>query len=218
MSEIDLLEKYPKTQRKVEERGEEKTEDDRRIARQFGKEYFDGDRRYGYGGYTYQSRFWQPVVGTFIEYYGIDDESSILDVGCGKGFMLNDFANALPDATLKGVDISEYAVANAMEIMKPFITCGNAKELPFEDQSFDLVVAINTIHNLPIEECKQALREIQRVSRRDAFVTVDAYRTDEEKKRMDAWNLTALTYMHVDEWKKLFKEVGYEGDYFWFIP
>ena len=218
MSEIDLLEKYPKTQRKVEERGEEKTEDDRRIARQFGKEYFDGDRRYGYGGYTYQSRFWQPVVGTFIEYYGIDDESSILDVGCGKGFMLNDFANALPDATLKGVDISEYAVANAMEIMKPFITCGNAKELPFEDQSFDLVVAINTIHNLPIEECKQALREIQRVSRRDAFVTVDAYRTDEEKKRMDAWNLTALTYMHVDEWKKLFKEVGYEGDYYWFIP
>ena len=218
MSEIDLLEKYPKTQRKVEERGEEKTEDDRRIARQFGKEYFDGDRRYGYGGYTYQSRFWQPVVGTFIEYYGLDDESSILDVGCGKGFMLNDFANALPDATLKGVDISEYAVANAMEIMKPFITCGNAKELPFEDQSFDLVVAINTIHNLPIEECKQALREIQRVSRRDAFVTVDAYRTDEEKKRMDAWNLTALTYMHVDEWKKLFKEVGYEGDYYWFIP
>lgn len=218
MSEIDLLEKYPKTQRKVEERGEEKTEDDRRIARQFGKEYFDGDRRYGYGGYTYQSRFWQPVVGTFIEYYGLDDESSILDVGCGKGFMLNDFANALPDATLKGVDISEYAVANAMEIMKPFITCGNAKELPFEDQSFDLVVAINTIHNLPIDECKQALREIQRVSRRDAFVTVDAYRTDEEKKRMDAWNLTALTYMHVDEWKKLFKEVGYEGDYFWFIP
>ena len=132
--------------------------------------------------------------------------------------MLNDFANALPDATLKGVDISQYAVANAMEIIKPFITCGNAKELPFEDKSFDLVVSINTIHNLPIDECKQALREIQRVSRRDAFVTVDAYRTAEEKKRMDAWNLTALTFMHVDEWKKLFKEVGYEGDYFWFIP
>ena len=218
MAEIDLLVNYPKTQRKVEERGQEKTEEDRKIGRQFGKEYFDGDRRYGYGGYTYQSRFWEPVVPTFIEYYGLDDESSILDVGCGKGFMLNDFANALPDATLKGVDISQYAVANAMEIIKPFITCGNAKELPFEDKSFDLVVSINTIHNLPIDECKQALREIQRVSRRDAFVTVDAYRTAEEKKRMDAWNLTALTFMHVDEWKKLFKEVGYEGDYFWFIP
>jgi ubiquinone/menaquinone biosynthesis C-methylase UbiE len=218
MSEIDLLEHYPKTQRKVEERGQEKTEEDRLIARKFGQEYFDGDRRYGYGGYSYQARFWQPVVPTFIDYYGIDEESSILDVGCGKGFMLHDFALALPEATLKGIDISEYAVTNAVEKVKSAIAVGNAKELPFEDKSFDLVVSINTIHNLPIEECKQALREIQRVSRRDAFITVDAYRTPEEKKRMDDWNLTAQTYMHVDEWKKLFKEVGYEGDYFWFIP
>ncbi len=218
MSEIDLLEKYPKTQREVEERGQEKTEDDRKIARQFGKDYFDGDRRFGYGGYTYQSRFWQPVVPTFIEYYGLDDESTILDVGCGKGFMLHDFAQALPGVNLKGVDISDYAIANAMETVKPFIVKADAKELPFEDKSFDLVISINTIHNLPIEECKKALTEIQRVSRRDSFVTVDAYRTPEEKKRMDAWNLTAQTYMHVDEWKKLFKAAGYEGDYFWFIP
>jgi SAM-dependent methyltransferase len=218
MSEIDLLEHYPKTQSKVEERGQEKTEEDRLIARKFGQEYFDGDRRYGYGGYSYQPRFWQPVVPTFIDYYGLDEESSILDVGCGKGFLLHDFALALPEATLKGIDISQYAVSNAIEKVKSAVAIGNAKELPFEDQSFDLVVSINTIHNLPIEECKQALKEIQRVSRRDAFITVDAYRTPEEKKRMDAWNLTAQTYMHVDEWKKLFKEVGYEGDYYWFIP
>lgn len=218
MSEIDLLENYPKTQRKVEERAEVKTEEDRKIARQFGQEYFDGDRRFGYGGYSYQPRFWQPVVPTFIDYYGLDEESSILDVGCGKGFMLHDFALALPEAALKGIDASQYAVTNAIEKVKSVISVGNAKELPFEDKSFDLVISINTIHNLPIEECKQALREIQRVSRRDAFITVDAYRTPEEKIRMDAWNLTAQTYMHVDEWKKLFKEVGYEGDYYWFIP
>lgn len=218
MSEIDLLVNYPKTTRQVEERGQEKTEDDRKIARKFGQDYFDGDRRFGYGGYTYQPRFWQPVVPTIIEYYGLDDESSILDVGCGKGFMLHDFALALPGAELKGIDISSYAVSNAIDKVKSNIAVGNAKELPFEDQSFDLVISINTIHNLPLEECKQALKEIQRVSRRDAFITVDAYRTEEEKKRMDAWNLTALTYMHVDEWEKLFKEVGYEGDYYWFIP
>lgn len=218
MAEIDLLVNYPKTQRKVEERGQEKTEEDRKIGRLFGKEYFDGDRRYGYGGYTYQPRFWQPVVPTFIDYYGLDDESAILDVGCAKGFMLHDFALALPDATLRGVDVSQYAIDNALEKVKRFVSVGNATELPFEDHSFDLVVSINTVHNLPLEECKKALREIQRVSRRDAFITVDAFRTPEEKKRMDAWNLTALTYMHVDEWKKLFKEVGYEGDYFWFIP
>lgn len=218
MAEIDLLENYPKTERKVEERGQEKTEEDRSIGRQFGKEYFDGDRRYGYGGYSYQPRFWQPVVPTFIEYYGLDDECTILDVGCAKGFMMKDFSDALPGIDIKGVDISKYAIEHALEQMKPNIQWANATNLPFEDKSFDLVISINTIHNLPLEECQQALKEIQRVSRRDAFITVDAYRTPEEKKRMDAWNLTAQTYMSVDEWKKLFKAVGYEGDYFWFIP
>ena len=42
--------------------------------------------------------------------------------------------------------------------------------------------------------------------------------TPEEKERMEAWNLTALTYLHVDEWINLFNEVGYTGDYYWFIP
>lgn len=218
MAEIDLLENYPKTERRVEERGQEKTEEDRSIGRQFGKEYFDGDRRYGYGGYSYQPRFWQPVVPTFIDYYGLDDECTILDVGCAKGFMMKDFSDALPGIDIKGVDISKYAIEHALEQMKPNIQWANATNLPFEDKSFDLVISINTIHNLPLEECQQALKEIQRVSRRDAFITVDAYRTPEEKKRMDAWNLTAQTYMSVDEWKKLFKAVGYEGDYFWFIP
>ena len=106
---------------------------------------------------------------------------------------------------------------HALEDMKPLIRQGDAKELPFADKSFDLVISINTIHNLPPEECAQALREIQRVGKK-AFITMDAYRTPEEKERMDAWNLTALTYMHVDEWKALFKQAGYTGDYYWFIP
>lgn len=218
MAEIDLLAKYPKTRRNLDERAAAKTEEDRRIGRLFGKDYFDGDRRHGYGGYSYQSRFWQPVVPDFIARYGLTSESSLLDVGCGKGFMLHDFAEALPGMKVRGVDISEYAIEHAMEDMKPYVSVANAKELPFEDNSFDLVISINTVHNLPLEECKQALREIVRVSKKDAFITVDAYRTPEEKRRMDMWNLTALTYMSVTEWEKLFEEVGYTGDYYWFIP
>jgi len=101
--------------------------------------------------------------------------------------------------------------------MKPFISVANAKELPFEDNSFDLVIVINAIHNLPLEECKQAFREIQRVSCKDAFVVNDAWRNDKERESMLKWNLTAQTYMHVDGWKRLFDEVGYTGDYWWFI-
>jgi len=218
MSEIDLLEKYPKTRRNLNERAEAKTEEDRRIGREFDRDYFDGDRRHGYGGYTYQARFWQPVVPAFQKQYGLTAQSSILDVGSGKGFMLHDFMELIPGITVAGIDISEYGVVHTLPDVKPYVQVANAKKLPFADNTFDVVISINTIHNLPLEECKQALREIMRVTKSDAFVTVDAYRTAEEKQRMDMWNLTALTYMSVREWETLFKEVGYTGDYYWFTP
>ena len=216
--EIDLLINYPKTKRDVKERGTSKTEEDRAIARQFGKEFFDGDRKHGYGGYGYLPRFWQPVIPTFQEYFGLSSRSSVLDVGCGKGFMMHDMAELIPGITVKGIDISEYAIENTIVDMKPHVRVANAIQLPFDDNSFDVVIAINTIHNLERAECGQALQEIERVSRGQSFVTVDAYRNDEEKDLMYAWNLTAKSIMHVDEWIRFFDEVGYTGDYFWFIP
>jgi ubiquinone/menaquinone biosynthesis C-methylase UbiE len=187
------------------------------VSRRFGQEYFDGDRMYGYGGYRYHPRFWQPTVQRFREYYELPDTGALLDVGCAKGFMLHDFKLMLPNWIVAGIDISNYAIQNAIDSMKPYLQVGNATQLPFPDHSFDLVTAINTIHNLPLEECKQALREIQRVSRGSAFVVVDAYRTDEERRTLESWVLTCKTYMHVDEWRALFDDVGYTGDYWWFI-
>jgi len=215
---IDLLANYPKTKRNVKERGASKTEEDRAIARKFGKEFFDGDRRHGYGGFSYHPRFWQPVIPTFQEHFRLTAESSVLDVGCGKGFMLHDMAELIPGITVKGVDISEYAIENAIEDMKPHVRVANAKNLPFEDNSFDVVISINTVHNLDRHECAVALREIERVSRGKSFVTVDAYRSEEERELMFAWNLTAKTIMHEDEWVAFFDQVGYTGDYYWFIP
>jgi len=217
MAEINLMDQYPRAKRPIEERARLTTAEHRAIARQFGKEFFDGDRLYGYGGYNYHPRYWQATVRRFRDYYQLAEDSSVLDVGCGKGFMLYDFKELMPNITVAGIDISEYAYNHAMEEIKPFLRVGNAKELPYEDNSFDLVISINTIHNLPLEDCKRSLQEIKRVSRKYAFLTVDAWRTEEEHERMTKWNLTALTYMHVDDWKKLFAEVGYTGDYYWFI-
>ena len=216
--EIDLLVNYPKTKRNLDERVASKTEADRAIARQFGRDFFDGDRRYGYGGFNYLPRFWQPVIPTFRDYWQLGADSSVLDVGCGKGFMLHDLAELVPGITVKGIDISRYAIENAIEDMKPHVQVANATYLPFPDNSFDVVISINTVHNLGREECGKALREIERVSRGSSFITVDAYRNDAEKERMYAWNLTAKTIMSVNEWEQFFKEVGYTGDYFWFIP
>jgi ubiquinone/menaquinone biosynthesis C-methylase UbiE len=131
--------------------------------------------------------------------------------------MLHDFHLARPDLALAGIDISSYAIENAIEDMRPFVSTGNATELPYADGTFDLVISINTIHNLGLADCKQALREIQRVSGGQAFITVDAWRNEAERLSLMKWNLTALTYMHVDDWKLLFDEVGYTGDYYWFI-
>lgn len=218
MSEINLLDQYPRSKRPIEERGKLVTEEQRLVARQFGREYFDGDRLYGYGGYHYHPRFWKATVRHLREYYRLGEDADVLDVGCAKGFMLHDLKELLPNLTVAGIDISEYAIQHAIETVKPFLRVGNAKELLYEDDSFELVISINTIHNLPLEECKQALREIQRVTRKHAFITVDAWRTEEERQRLMKWNLTALTYMQVDDWKVLFAQVGYAGDYYWFIP
>lgn len=215
---INLLKNYPRTQRNIQERASFKTEADREIARRFGKEFFDGERRTGYGGFSYNPRFWQPVVPTFIQHYGLTQRSALLDIGCAKGFMLHDFKEALPGMTVRGIDCSHYAIEQALESMKPYVSIGDARLLPFEDQSFDLVISINTLHNLEGEELKQALREMQRVSRGKSFLTVDAYRTEEERELMFAWNLTAKTILHVEEWEALFASVGYTGDYYWFMP
>ncbi len=215
--EINLLDKYPRSRRPIDERAKVVTDEHHRIARQFGQDYFDGDRLYGYGGYGYHPRFWQATVKRFRDYYRLSDNACVLDVGCAKGFMLHDFKELMPRLAVAGIDISQYAIDNAIDTVKPFLKVGNATKLPFDDDSFDLVISINTVHNLPLEQCKQALQEIQRVTKKDAFVTMDAWRNDEEKQRMLKWNLTAHTYMHVDDWKELFDEVGYTGDYYWFI-
>ncbi len=216
--EIDLLANYPKPRRDVAARGTAKTEADRAIARRFDREFFDGQRSTGYGGFSYHPRFWQPVIPTFQRHVGLTAASSVLDVGCAKGFMLHDLAELIPGITVKGIDVSTYAIENAIDSMKPHLVVADARELPFDDASFDVVIAVNTVHNLDRPDLIRSLQEIERVKRRAAFVTVDAYRTEEERERMENWNLTARTILSVPEWERLFAEAGYTGDYFWFMP
>lgn len=216
--EIDLLAKYPKVTRNLSARLEAKTEEARAIGRQFAYDYFDGDRNHGYGGFTYQERFWKPVVPDLISHFKLSNKSRVLDVGCAKGFFLHDLQLALPGVEVRGIDISEYAIENSIESVRSNVAVGDARDLKFGDDSFDFVISINTLHNLNREDCAKALTEIQRVSGGKSFITVDAYRNELERERMEAWNLTALTMMSVSEWKEFFNEVGYDGDYYWFIP
>jgi ubiquinone/menaquinone biosynthesis C-methylase UbiE len=216
MSAVDLMDRYPRTKRSLTSRLDV-TDADRLLACRFDRDYFDGDRKHGYGGYHYHPRFWQETVRRLRDHYHLAPNARILDVGCAKGFMLHDFKQLMPELHVAGVDMSRYALENALPEVRPFLQLGNATHLPFPDGSFDLVTAINTIHNLEREECKQALREIQRVSRGNAFIVVDAWHTPEQEQQLKCWVLTAKTYMHVADWEALFREAGYTGDYHWFL-
>mgnify|MGYP006192415057 FL=1 len=216
--EIDLLAKYPKPKRNISIRGSSKTTQQQQLARKFGKDFFDGDRSNGYGGYYYNEKFWVNVIPDFIKFYNLKDNDKILDIGCGKGFMLYDFKKANSKFKVEGIDISEYAIENAKPEIKGMLKIGDAKKLNYEDNSFDLVISITTVHNLDLKECREALKEIERVSKKHKFLTVDAYSNEKEKEQMYSWNLTAKTILHTDEWKKLFLESKYSGDFYWFKP
>ena len=132
--------------------------------------------------------------------------------------MIYDLVQLIPNIKINGIDISEYAIKNSKSEISNLLKVASADNLPFEDDSFDFVISINTIHNLSLSDCKKAIKEVARVSKKGSFITVDAYNNEEEKKRMYDWNLTARTIMSTDEWKKIFKECEYKGDFYWFAP
>lgn len=217
MPAFDILQYYPQSGGRSSLRVAI-SEEQREVSRRFDFDYFDGERQYGYGGYSYHPRFWTDTVQHIAGHYSLDNSSSILDVGCAKGFMLKDLQILLPGTTLAGVDISDYAIGHAEHEVKELVRVACATDLPFANDSFDLVLSINTLHNLDRSGCIKALGEVERVSKRDACVVVDGWSTDAERDALHEWVLTPKTMLHVSDWKMLFAEAGYTGDYAFWTP
>ncbi len=216
-NELDLMRLYPKTGNRMSKRPAI-TEEQRQISRMFGFDYFDGDRSHGYGGFYYHPRFWSETVQLFADYYSLAIDASILDIGCAKGFMLKDFIEFMPGVAIAGIDISHYAIDNSDPAVRANLVQGNAKDLPYRDAVFDLVISINTIHNLPQADVLLALHEIERVAKGSSFIMVDGWRTEEQRVDLQNWVLTAQTVLHVDEWLALFEAASYTGDYSFWSP
>ena len=182
------------------------------IAKRWEHGYWDGDRTTGYGGMHYDGR-WRPVAEKMAAHYGIKPGHRVLDVGCGKGFLLYEFTQAAPGVEVTGLDISDYAIDHAKEEVKPFLKQGHARELPFKDNSFDFVVSITTLHNLYLFDLVDALREIERVGRGGKHVVVEAYRNEREKMNLLYWQLTCESFFTPQEWQWVFDQAGYSGDH-----
>ena len=182
------------------------------IAKKYDYDYWDGDRKYGYGGYRYDGR-WRSVAEKMAEHYKLRQDSKVLDVGCGMAHLLYEFTQILPGIAVNGVDISHYALTHAKEEVREHLQYGEAQNLPFEDNSFDLVISLATLHNLKIYELKKAVQEIERVSKKNSYIMVESYRNDREEVNLLYWQLTCASYYAVDEWEWLYKTWGYTGDY-----
>lgn len=215
MAEVNLLTRYPRSKRNVKARLGNKDKN-RAIAMQFGKEYFDGTREQGYGGYRYDGR-WVPIAEDIVKHFGLKSGDRVLDIGCGKGFLVKDLMEVCPGLEVFGLDISEYAVMNCEPEVIGRIHVGNAARLPFPENSFQAVLSINTIHNLDRANCVLAVQEMERVAPGHGYIQVDAYRNMAEEQMFLDWVLTARTYGTPEFWVDLLREAGYTGDYYWTI-
>ena len=183
-----------------------------KVAKKFDSDYWDGDRKFGYGGFKYDGRY-RPVAEAMARHYGLKAGDSILDVGCGKAFLLYEFTQAVPGVKVQGLDISRYGIEHAKPEVRPFLEVGNATQLPFADRSFDLVISITTFHNLYCYDLDKALREVERVGKRHKYIVVESYRNEEEKANLLYWQLTCEMFCTPQEWAWWFKHCGYTGDY-----
>ena len=183
------------------------------VAKQWGKDYWDGDRQYGYGGYTYDGR-WRVVAEAMAKHYELKAGDRILDVGCGKAFLLYEFTQAVPGIEVAGIDVSEYGLENSKEEVRPFLKVADANDLPYDDNEFDFVYTLNTLHNLKIPDLYKAVQEIERVGKTaKKYILLESYRNESEKANLLYWQLTCESFYSPDEWTWIYRQNGYHGDY-----
>jgi ubiquinone/menaquinone biosynthesis C-methylase UbiE len=183
-----------------------------RLGKLYGADYWDGSRRHGYGGYRYDGR-WKVVAEDLVRTYQLQPNARILDVGCGKGFLLYELTQLLPGCTVAGFDLSAYAIAHAKEEVRASLFCHRAQDpLPYADGHFNLAISLNVLHNLTLQELKPALKEMARVARRQ-YVCVESFRDEEELFNLQCWALTCESFLRPETWVWLFDQYGYPGDY-----
>jgi len=183
------------------------------LAKKFDFDYWDGDRRICYGGYNYLEGRWESVARRMTQHYQLPRDPKILDIGCGKGYLLYDFLKIFPEAQVHGLDISEYAIANCKPEIQSQLTVGSATSLPWPDKYFDLVVSITTLHNLHAYDLFDALTEMERVGKNNKYLCVESYRNEQEKANLLYWQVTCEAFNTPEEWNWWFKKANYTGDY-----
>lgn len=212
MREFNALAGYPEPKEPRYVGPELRTIENRIVASYRGREFYDGGRNNGYGGFRYDGR-WVPIAKFMAKEYELNGKSSILQINCEKGFLLHDFQEQFPGIRVRGTEISSYAIETAMDSVKSKILEAPLTDLPFDDNEFDFVIAIGVVYSLNLGDAIKSLKEIQRVSRGKSFITLGSYKTEEDLMLFRYWTLLGCTILSESEWITVLKHVGYTGDY-----
>ncbi len=184
-----------------------------KIAKKYEKQYWDGSRKFGYGGYNYIKDYWKPVALKLIKKYNLSNNSKIIDIGCGKGFLLFEIKKILPKITIAGLDISKYAISKSPKEIKKYLKVLKAhNKYPFKNKFFDLAISFGCIHNLKLSELEKCIKEMNRVSKKQFLVT-ESYRSEEELFNLQCWALTCNLFFSEEDWRWILSKFKYKGDY-----
>ena len=212
MREFDALIGYPEPRNPRVVHPKLRTIHNRIVASYRDKEFYDGDRNNGYGGFNYDGR-WRAIAQYMLTEYDLGQNSSVLQIGSDKGFLLHDFLELCPSLKVRGTEVSDYAITASMPTIQRFVSKSPFHELPFKDHEFDFVIAIGPVYSLNLSDAIKCLKEIERVGRGKSFITLGSYETEEDFRLFRYWTLLGSTILSKDDWIEVLKHTGYSGDY-----
>lgn len=189
----------------------ERTVINKMYAWELGKEYYDGSRLNGYGGFKYDGR-WLKLLPKIIKRYKLNNKSKVLDLGCKKGFLLKDLNILLPGIKSYGIENHPYAIKNSVNCKSKLILSDYTK-LPFKNKSLDFVIAFNSLYMQNLGDVIKSLKEIERVSKK-SYIVLASGENDEERNKFYKWTLIGTSILLKKEWKTLFKKIKFKGDYY----
>ena len=213
MREFNLLEEYPRPEKPRYVGSDLRTINHRIVATYRDKDFFDGNRNYGYGGFKYDGR-WKSVAEKICNEYKLNNSLSFLQIGCEKGFLLKDLKDKYKKMRIDGIETSNYAITNSIPDAKENIKyCNNYTDLEYGDSEFDFIFALGVVYTHNLTNAIKCLREIQRVGKGKSFITLASYENRDDYWLFKQWSLLGTTILRKNEWRKVLSHVNYSGDY-----
>ncbi len=214
MQEYNLLEEYPALDKPRFVSEGQRTIEHRIISTQRDQNFFDGDRNFGYGGFRYDGR-WKKIAEKIIKRYNLNKGSKILQINCEKGFFIYDVVSLIPEIKIYGLETSKYAYDNSMneEIKKKIQHVDDYRKLNFDDNFFDFILCIGVVYTLNLADIITFLKEIVRIGKKDSFINLASYESENDYWLMKDWSLLGTTILKKKDWKKILDHTKYKGDY-----